>query len=551
MEANREMDEEYEKLKHDQDARKSQEAKNYRDQLRQQIEDKRRAAEREREHDKDYHLTGLDFKPNAHELPKEAIQDYSRTLQQQIVEKHRRPSASHDKEPLSQLDSLGAEADKERQHAAMERRRAMRETYEDYLRGKERKGRKDRDEKERELEDLEKEKSFMEREQEKQKKAEMDKKKELSEYLAYQIREKAKRKEQEKDDNEYPMEEHAAVPKRDYKKDILEDNLRMIQEKANAREREKQQEKQLNDRYQREQRELEEKEREEDAKRKANQRKLYEESMNVAQGRRDRENQEKLSKKQELDYYELLNQQLKDMIKREKTQQKEKLDDYKNSLDAQIAEQESAKKRRKEEELAMDRNNPGLNIDSYKRNPIYDSTKYREDLEKQLQEKKAPNRREEDDMDDYALMNRLADKYKQEKSREEQKRKADLNDEYKKFIESRRKAQEDERRANLHEQEQCEEDLRNKEREDEAARLRERRKRQELRDCLDNQINEANKKRMREKREWEDDPSRKALQDLEERMAKLRAEVERCIKCNAPIEQPPNTQSKNVTHFVV
>ena len=171
--ANRIMNSEYEKLREGENMRKSREAKVYRDELRQQIEEKRREAERLKRQDKDNYLTGLDFKDKEPGRSKEAMRDYNRSLQEQIAEKHRKkPNYEYDQEVQNQINSMAEEAEKQRQRDIMDKRASMKGTYDEYIKDKQYKDRQRKNEREREIEDFEREKQLMEKEQEKQKKIE-------------------------------------------------------------------------------------------------------------------------------------------------------------------------------------------------------------------------------------------------------------------------------------------------------------------------------------------------------------------------------------------
>jgi len=560
-EINEKLNEEYEKLRASESAKKSQEAQRYREELRQQMENKKKAAEDAKNKDKtERPLTGYEISGGSMKGPQQNIQDYRRDLQRQMEEKQRKRSDNYGDEKLtqSQIDEYTAKLEKEKALQESEKKKNLKETYETGLKDREIRAKQAAEEKAKELEILDKQRKRMDNEQEEERKRELEKKKVLSKYLADQIQEKEAIRQKEKiyGEPQQLVEEKSGKPmfdssKEAEKKAVINDNLRMIQEKAAQKAKAREQEKQLEAEYIRKQQELEEQERAEALRKKEMNRKSLQNELTFADKKKLKEMQDKNAKKDELDYYESLNSQLKDLVKKEKEEQKGKLSDYKNTLEAQIAAREAAKKKQREEELAGQ--NQGFDMEEYKGKPSFDKQKYKEELERQRREgelQKSAGKREDIELiEKQAKMNEIAEKLKEEQQKEERNKKAQYAEEYRKSMEAKEKNRKDANLRASFEKQQLEEAAKSSQAMVEQAKNEEENKKKLLRDYLGMQLEHERAKKARERserNEWADEKGKQQLEEIEKKMATLKTEIERCIKCNAPLPDRNKVQTKYV-----
>lgn len=344
--------------------------------------------------------------------------------------------------------------------------------------------------------------------------------------------------------SEVPIEEKDMRPNKD--NTIAMENLKLIQDRAQTRAMEREKERKADEEYLRQQKQLEEQEHLAAAKKKADRRNFFL-GADPEKAKRDKELQDKLAKQQELDYYESLNDKMKEMIAKESEQQKAKLDEYKNVLDSQVAGYEAAKRLKHEQDM-KDRLCTGLEFNGYQSSPHYDKQKYREDLKQQWkddQTRKAVESRETPE--DAAKLKELEEKYNQEKIKEELAKKSEMVNEYKKAMEQKNKQREDARTKTLDEQKQLEEARRLSDKEEQQRNVESRQRKKELRSALKTQAEEDRRRKLQEKSErnqWLDDAARKRVKELERKMTSLREEIERCIKCNDPLDKKHSAHGK-------
>jgi len=534
---NKELSEKYEKMQREADIRKSIEKKEYKDQLKQQMIDKKNAKQEARRKDNEAMFTGLNISGSLAGRSKIDPSEYRRALQDQINEKHKkRNDNEEDKEAQMQMDNLSAQLINERLKAELEKKKTLKGGYDAFLQDQERKAREAKLEKAKDLEDLRKQKEHADQEQQEQRMRDLEKQRELNDYLINQIKERAnKRKTSTSNLDEMPIEEKSVKPIKD--NTIAMDNLKLIQERANIRAMEREKERKEEEEYLRHQKQLQEQERLNEAKKKADQKKFLG-SADIERAKKDRELQEKLAKQRELDYYESLNDRMKEMIAKDSELLKAKMENYRNVLDSQIAEHDTAKRAKREQDM-KDRLNTGLNFDRYKRSPHYDIQKYREDLKQQWkddQEKKAKGNKEAPE--DYAKMKEFEEAYDQKKLKEELSKRSEMMNDYKKAMELKDKQKEDGRKKELDEQKQLEEARKIDDRQKDLKNVENNQKKADLRNALKTQLEDDRKRRQQEKNErnqWFDYDTKKRIRELERKMSNLKEEIERCIKCNDPI----------------
>eukprot|EP00826_Nyctotherus_ovalis_P036425 TRINITY_DN3225_c0_g2_i7.p1 TRINITY_DN3225_c0_g2~~TRINITY_DN3225_c0_g2_i7.p1 ORF type:complete len:671 (+),score=285.20 TRINITY_DN3225_c0_g2_i7:225-2237(+) len=542
---NKEFNERFSQMQREAEVKKSAEMKQYRDQLKQQMEDKQNADKAAKRRNNEAAFTSLNMSGSSPTKGKIDPEEYRRVLQSQIHEKQRKRSNPNDRAVQSQLDKLSAELASERLKAELEKRKALKDTCAIVAQEKERKAKEEQREKMKDLEDIKRQKERAQQQEQVQKMRDLEKRKELNDYLINQIKERTnKRRASNPDISEVPIEERDMRPNKD--NTVAMENLKLIQDRAQNRAMEREKERKADEEYLRQQKQLEEQEHLAAAKKKADQRNFFL-GADPEKSKKDKELQDKLAKQQELDYYESLNNKMKEMIAKESEQQKAKLDEYKNVLDSQIAGHEAAKRLKHEQDM-KDRLCTGLEFNGYQNSPHYDKQKYREDLKQQWKDEQTRKAMESREMpEDVAKMKELEEKYNHERIKDELAKKSEMVNEYKKAIELKNKQREDARMKTLDEQKQLEEARKLNDKQEQQRSIESGQRKKEFRNALKTQAEEDRRRKLQEKSErnqWLDDEARKRVRELERKMTSLREEIERCIKCNNPLDKKFSAHGK-------
>ncbi len=549
-EMNEKASEEFERARQAESARRTGESKQYRDELREQIDAKRREAEEKLRRERAGGLTSLNIRDGdgRHQVDvlgyKQGLQDQIRT---ERLQKSKDPKEQlKERELHSRMDEIAASLEKQKRDEDLQKRADIKGQYQAYLQEKDAKSRLDRDAKARELENFETQKRSAEQERELELKREMDKKRTLGSYLASQIQDKETKRDMEKrnKEKERPVDEFASRPHRAESpetKTLVADNLKMIQQKAAAKAHDKEKDQMAENEYLDRERRADEMKQQEELRKKDELRKDMQVSLSQVSAKRAKEEEERRGKKGELEYYDNLNKQLRDLVQQEQRQQKDKANDYKSSLQSQMAANEEAKRRQREEDLAKERSSKGFDLEAYKRKDAYDRRAYNEELKRQYMDevmRKSASKANPKELEELRRMDELAAKLKQDQQADEYRKKAEQNADYKSAMEMRGREKAELDRRNAEDKARFAADAKSAEQLQEEERLRDLNKKLELKEALSSQLEAEKAKRAKERSErceWADERGKKQLQELEKKMSDLKEEIARCIKCNGPI----------------
>eukprot|EP01022_Parablepharisma_sp_SALTPOND_P028486 TRINITY_DN71042_c2_g1_i1.p1 TRINITY_DN71042_c2_g1~~TRINITY_DN71042_c2_g1_i1.p1 ORF type:complete len:691 (-),score=184.61 TRINITY_DN71042_c2_g1_i1:95-2167(-) len=546
----------------------------YREELRNEIEARRKAAmeEKQKEKEQERALTGLNFESLKGDKYKEYRGHHKEILKRQIMEEQYRKTQDYgmeDKSPSKLDEDLIA-----RQNAFSEEKQkkkaAVKADYQAYMQAKEMQEMAKRQQKAKEQEEiLEKDRTLKEQFQA-EKRAEQEKKRNLGSFLESQIQEKSPKKSVAKYSNAdievtekavRPITQPEGTPPKPKLNPIetKKDNLRMVQQKELSKAYEKDKEKELDQEYLKREQMLDKARREAEFLKKEEQRRNYEEACKNLEAKKFHKLEARTGDKDDLEYYERLNTELMNKIKEEKTKQKEVTKGYNASLLEQMHANEEAKKKQREYELEKERALQGIDLDSYKRNEVSAKIKekYKQEISHQYTEalSKKPNT-EVGQTGKLSLVDADTEEQRLIKEKEDaKKKKAEQREAYLKALEERasqKKISEEQKIVEITKRK--EEEIQTKQYL-EQFKKNEKERQKQLAEQLEAQTEMEKAKKGKEKSErfeWMDDRARKHAEAVEERVNKLREEIQKCIKCNNNFKKSPvKVKSPQKSHQLI
>lgn len=536
---------EYDKHNAESKGKKAEETAKYREELRSQMEARRLAAKDAKDKDKAQEIAnqGLSLDYYKGDKYKDAREQQKLVLKQQLVDEQMRKSRDWEKD--SKDKSLADEqyAAQERERAEDERRRkAMSKgDYEAYLREKERSEAAKRQQRTKEQEEYLERQRAVQEQVAREKMEDQEKKKSLGSYLISQMKDKsAKKAEKSAADDE--VVEHgaraptASSPTKFNSKAIKQDNLRQMEEHSVIKAHEKDLQRDADEKYLAREKQLEEERRRAEQMKRDQERKNFEDARRSMENKRSQQLEAKHGDKDDLDYYERMNNEIKGQIKAEQTQNKGKLKEYSESLQKQIANNEEAKRKQRELELENERAAKGMALDSYKRNNGAMKSGYKDAIKQQYNEslmRKDKGRFATEEAESDGFLKDVLDEG--HLASEEARKKQAQHEAYLKAQEKLKNAKlEEENNKKAEQSKRLEESgkLRG-ELEREKQLLREKQKKMGM--DLEAQMEAKKSKDKGEKFEWVDERAKKHAQEIEERVSRLKEEILRCIRCNAVI----------------
>ena len=531
-----------------------EELEKYRKELKVEMEVKRMVAKAEKEKEKEQEkaVTGLNLESFKGDRFKTYKEQQKEVLKKQMMEEQLRKLESRGKGENSPSNTKLDEDLLARQNLIEEGDKKVKEVvkagYASSLQEREVKTAVQKQRKVAEQEEaLEKQREIRERMMA-EKKAELERKKSLGDYLLTQIQGKNGKKTEPEPAKTAEIVEKSVRPatKGDASPEIpkvdpvvaKKENIKMAQMKEQGKVQEKTKEKEMDEEYLKREQQLEEHRRKLETLKKEEQKRNLEESRkNLESKKAQQVHQEKSEDKNALEYFEKMNSETISKIKEEQEKQKEKTKVYSESLLVQLGSYEEAKKKQHESELEKEKALQGMELDSYKRAEMLMNTKekYKQEISHQYSEALKKTKVEPTvETTKLSLVTPAEEQQRDVKeSKEEKTKKVKEHEAYLRALDERsaqRKVVEEQKATELAERIEQGHWIKSS---FETAKQKEKEKQKKLANVLESQaeVDKVKKEKQKADRfEWMDERARKHAEAVEERVNKLRDEIQKCIK---------------------
>ncbi len=535
-----EANEEYAKNSVESKGKKMEDVAKYRDELRSQIESRKQAAkeakDKELQQEKANQGLSLDFYKG--DKFKDARVQQKSVLKQQLVEEQMRKSKDYGTEEgkHSQLEELYANQEREREEEERRRKAMTKADYEAYLRDKERQDAIKREQRAKEQEAYMEKQKALQDEVTREKREEYEKKKNLGSYLIGQMQDKSAKKAEKTDEPEVVERANKPLvsPSKVNPREVKKDNLRQIEESVVVKMHEKDKQLAADEKYLAHEKLMEEERHKLEQQKREEERKNFEDARRSMESKRSQRLEAKNGDKDDLDYYERMNNEIKGQIQADQDQHKEKIKEYGDALKKQIAITEEAKRRQRELDLEKEKAAKGMALDSYKRNNANKSN-YKLAIKQQYAEslmKKDKTRFDTEQSESHTLLDEALEEKQKTMSEEEARKKQLQRDAYQKAQEKRDREKHEEEDRKLAELRKRMEDSGKIKDEMDGEKKRMREKQQKMSQELAAQMESRKEKDKVEKTGWMDERAKKHAAEIEARVSKLKEEILRCIRCN-------------------
>ena len=372
-----------------------------------------------------------------------------------------------------------------------------------------------------------------------EKKAELDKKRDLGNYLSHQIQEKtAKKPLSDGGDFVDPMIHSEDLVKKPYfdPVKVKNDNALLRKQRMTEKELEKEKNREFDLEYLKREKAIDDERKKEELQKRNQYKHDIEDSLMAEKMKKAQEMEEKARERHELDYYDKLNSGMLDEIKLEKAANKNMANDYNKSLEEQQKLRDELKKKDHDNQLAAEKASKGLPLDSYAKAEAQRQAKekYKQDIEKQYKDsllyKNKP--KNGDEVPGQSIYDKMIEKEIKDHEQEDQKKKDTLKKDYinsKRDLESKKKQDQDKK---IHELNSRLKDLEN----EKADLMKLKKKEREAQKQLANDLKlqeDMNKIKKQRQKEME-----RHANELDRKISDIKDELKKCAKCNKDIVKP-------------